>query len=398
MIKLNPDNVTRADLVVGIPSYNEADNIAFVVKQIIEGLHNYFPDFTSVIINVDNNSPDDTKSAFLNAPNGVPKMYISTPEGVKGKGNNFYNLFQEMLQLNSKAAVVVDADLQSITPEWIKELASPILNGYDYVTPLYSRNEYDGTITNNICYPVIMGLLGKDIRQPIGGDFAFSQNLAQYYLQQKWTKTTRQYGIDIFMTLNAVLGGFECCQVALGAKVHKPSAPKLGPMFTQVVDTLFQTILAQKDKWLGQVTLKKYPLFGEKELEKPQGLGVDYKGMKETALYEFKINRDILEAALNPAIFDKITKMYADRKINIGVDLWTKIVYNLIYTYDTTDLNSHLIEAMKSLYFGRVVSFIKQTLEKDHITSEQMIQNQAKHFYKYRNLLAQNYEYHRAVA
>ncbi len=398
MYKLNPEQVTRADLVVGIPSYNEADNIEFVVQQIIKGLQQYFPDFISVIINVDNNSPDDTKTAFMKAPNGVPKIYISTPPGVKGKGNNFYNLFNEMVNLNALGAVVVDADLTSITPEWIRELGTPILNGYDYATPLYSRNEYDGTITNNICYPLIYGLLGKDIRQPIGGDFAFSNTLAKYYLKQNWTKSTQQYGIDIFMTLHAILGHFECCQVGLGAKIHKPSAPKLGPMFTQVVQTLYQTLLNHKDRWLDPVTINKYPFFGNNLSEKPQNLGVDYKGMKSTALYEFKINQDILANALEPAIFNKILNMYSERKINIGTDLWSKIVYNLLYSYDTTDLNSHLVEAMKSLYFGRVVSFIKQTLEKDHVESEKMIQNQARHFYKYRNIFTQQYEYQKAVA
>lgn len=398
MYRLNPDKVKRADIVIGIPSYNEADNISFVVKQAIQGLRQYFPDFISVIINVDNNSPDDTKSAFLNAPNGVAKIYISTPPGVKGKGNNFFNLFHEMLKLNAKAAVVVDADLTSITPEWIRELASPILNGYDYATPLYSRNEYDGTITNNICYPLIYGLLGIDIRQPIGGDFAFSLNLAKYYLKQSWTKTTKQYGIDIFMTLNAILGGFECCQVGLGAKIHKPSAPKLGPMFSQVVRSLFETLLTNKDKWLGPVNLKKLPLFGSSNLERPQSLSVDYKEMKSTALYEFKINHDILTNALSPLILERISRMYSNHRFNIGTALWTKIVYNLLYAYDTTDLNSHLIEAMKSLYFGRVVTFIRQTLEKDHEESESMILNQAKHFYKYRSLLTQKYEFKRAVA
>ncbi|MFQ5753154.1 MAG: glycosyltransferase [bacterium] len=398
MYKLNPNKITHADLVVGIPSYNEADNIAFVVKQIMQGLRKYFTNYKSVIINVDNNSPDDTKTAFLKTPIGVSKIYISTSPGVKGKGNNLYNLFTEMMRLNARAGVIVDADLTSIKPEWIRDLATPIFNGYDYTTPLYSRNEYDGTITNNICYPLIYGLFGKDIRQPIGGDFSFSKDLAKYYLKQRWTKSTKQYGIDIFMTLNTILGEFKCCQVGLGAKIHKPSAPKLGAMFSQVVATLFHTLVSHKDKWLGPINVARLPLFGQSRLEEPQSLSVDYKGMKSTALYEFKINRDIFENALSPTIFNKLTQMFEERKLNIGTDLWTKIVYNLLYAYDTTDLNSHLIEAMKSLYFGRVVTFIKQTLEKDHQESEYMIQNQAKHFYKHRSILTQEYEYKRAIA
>ncbi len=301
MEKINPYNVESADLIVGIPSYNEADNIANVVEKSNEGLRKYYPEFRSVIINVDNNSPDDTRRVFLNSVNTVPKIYISTPPGVKGKGNNFYNLFHTAVQLNAKAIIVVDADLMSITPEWIRDLAYPILNeGYDFVTPLYSRNEYDGTITNNICYPLIYGLLGKDIRQPIGGDFAVSARLARYYLKQPWHKTTRQYGVDIFMTLHALLGDFKVCQVGLGAKIHKPSAPKLGPMFTQVVGTLFETLLANKSRWEQLTTVQEIPLLGKRELDKPQALSIDYKSMKATARYEFNINREVLSRALSP--------------------------------------------------------------------------------------------------
>ena len=36
-------NINSLDLAVGIPSYNEADNIDFVVRQVAAGLERYFP-------------------------------------------------------------------------------------------------------------------------------------------------------------------------------------------------------------------------------------------------------------------------------------------------------------------------------------------------------------------
>jgi glycosyltransferase involved in cell wall biosynthesis len=391
--KVNAENIRSADLIVGIPSFCEADNIDFVVKKCSEGLRKYFPHHKSVIINVDNNSPDDTRSVFLNCKSQSPKIYISTPEGVRGKGNNSYNLFREAQRLKAKTVVVVDADLKSITGDWIKNLATPILSkGFHFASPLYSRNEYDGTITNNICYPLIYGLLGKNIRQPIGGDFALSIELVDYLMNQAWHKTTLQYGVDIFLTLNAILGNFKICQVALGAKIHKPSAPKLGPMFTQVVGTLFQTLLAHKSEWHSAVSVEDLPLFGNVELSKPQSLGVDYKGMKATTHYEFSINKDLLSRCLSREVYQKLNDMYETKRINIGCDLWTRIVYDLIDAYDKYNLNGDLIDAMKSLYFGRVVSFIKQTLDKDHFESEELIQRQAKYFFKHRGYLIKKYQ------
>ncbi|MEE8462053.1 MAG: glycosyl transferase, partial [Acidobacteriota bacterium] len=60
-------NVNTLDLAVGIPSYNEADNIEFVVRQVAAGLEKYFPHLNTVIINADNFSQDGTKDAFIAA-------------------------------------------------------------------------------------------------------------------------------------------------------------------------------------------------------------------------------------------------------------------------------------------------------------------------------------------
>ena len=46
---------------------------------------------------------------------------------------------------------MVDSDLRNITADWAKYLIDPILEkGYQYVSPVYVRHKYDGTITNNI--------------------------------------------------------------------------------------------------------------------------------------------------------------------------------------------------------------------------------------------------------
>ena len=274
--EVNPQHIEGADIAVVIPSYNEADSIAHPTQMASEGLVKYFGHLKGVIINADNASPDDTEKVFLNTETRVPKIYITTPKNTPGKGWNFLNAFRKCLLLGVKTIVCVDADLISITPEWIKYMASPIVeDGYDYLTPIYSRHKYDGTITNNICYPIIYGIFGKNIRQPIGGDFALSDRLASYYLKQPWHKTTHEYGIDIFMTMNAITGGFRIGQVGLGSKIHKPSAPKLGPMFVQVVSTALLTVLNNTHKWKDINSIEKSPVFGLQELAPAQDLEVN---------------------------------------------------------------------------------------------------------------------------
>ena len=129
-IEENPQKVQQADIIVGIPSFNEADCIPFVAEQAAIGLKTYFKDYRSVLINCDNHSEDQTRQAFLSEETDIPKIYLSTPAGVKGKGNNFRNLFRKAVDLGAQAIVVVDADLRSITPRWIKNLGEPLFQGY----------------------------------------------------------------------------------------------------------------------------------------------------------------------------------------------------------------------------------------------------------------------------
>ena len=372
----------KMDLIVGIPSYNEADNISFVVEQVSKGLTKYFPNLNTIIVNVDNNSNDGTKQVFLNSKSEVPLKYISTPKGVTGKGNNFRNLFKFMVKSGAKAAIVVDADLTSITPEWIKKLGEPLFKGYDYVIPLYTRHKYDGTITNNVCYPLIYGLVCKNIRQPIAGDFAFSRNLCKYYLKKKWNNTTYHYGIDIFMTLNAVFGNFKITQTCLGDKIHKPSAPKLGKMFIEVINTLFSEILKNKNKWKDVKSIENLGLTGKERLGQGQELKIDGSIIKQTALAEYEQHKKNIKKLLTPEIFTKIDTTFSNEELNIDSELWAKIVYDLLFSYNSNRKYLTIIRAMKSLYFARFYSFMQTAGKLNNLEAEEKFKEQAKIFRK----------------
>ncbi|MBN2158541.1 MAG: glycosyltransferase [Spirochaetes bacterium] len=374
------------ELIVAIPSYMEADTIGFVTKQVGLGMQRYFKGLNGIIINVDNNSEDDTRGVFLSTETATEKKYITTPKGVKGKGNNFLNLFRYARSVSStlKAAVVVDADLRSITPEWIKYLAEPILKGYDYALPRYSRHQFDGTITNHICHPLLYGLLGENIRQPIGGEFAFSPRLVDYWLGRKWHPTTRFYGIDIFMTLNAVMGKFRICEVGLGAKIHKASSPKLGPMFTQVVTTFFDMLLSRKAEWIGMPVdkPKPKPLFGLKKLASPQELKVDIRDLKDKMHAEFLAREKLLKKYLSQYIYVNLRHMIDQDHYDMDTLMWTQAVYQILFTFDTgsAKVRREIIEALKPLYFARSVTFDYETWKYRIDFAEELIHHQSMAF------------------
>ena len=392
--EVNQDRVTEAEIAVVIPSYKEADSIAYPTRVVAEGLNKYFPDKKSVIINADNASPDKTEEVFLETPTGVPKIYISTPPNTPGKGWNFANAFRKIYCLKSRAIVCVDADLLSITPEWVKYMVDPILQqGFDYLTPLYSRHKYDGTITNNICYPLIYGIFGQDIRQPIGGDFALSAGLARHLVSVPWHRTTHQYGVDIFMTMQALLGGFKIAQVGLGAKIHKPSAPKLGPMFLQVVSTALLTVADNFRTWRSVKSVAETPVFGLQELARAQDLDVDREMIRHNALEGYRASADALKEYLSPEVARRVEQTFAEADgPRIDTDFWVDVLFDVIAAFSDCDDTARLVESMRGLYWGRVWSFMNETWELTSAECEGPIRQQGQRVFQRRGELIERLE------
>ena len=175
--------------------------------------------------------------------------------------------------------MVVDSDLRSITNTWVKTLLEPVLDkGFDFVAPIYTRYKYDGTITNNVVYNLCQGVYGKKIRQPIGGDFALSKDLVHYYMEQDvWGTDVARFGIDIWMTVQAIIKGFSICQAHLGRKIHDAKDPSehLGPMFRQVVSTLFQLMEETEEIWKSITGTQPVETFGEPITGEPDPIEVD---------------------------------------------------------------------------------------------------------------------------
>jgi len=392
--EINEKAVKQADIAVIIPSYNEADSISHPTKIASEGLFKYFWHKKAVIINADNASPDNTKDVFLNTPTEIPKIYITTPENTPGKGWNLFNAFRKCQELGVKVIICVDADLISITPEWIKYMAYPILEKeYDYITPIYSRHKYDGTITNNICYPLIYGIFGKNIRQPIGGDFALSSRLVSHLLNQPIHKTTNEYGIDIFMTMQAVVGDFKIGQVGLGAKIHKPSAPKLGPMFIQVVNTALTTVTNNVHKWKNINSIEESEVFGLQELAPAQDLDVDREQIKQNAVHSFNKSRKILRTALSPQIMDQVEQTFSSPDgPKINTNLWVDILFDIILAFSKSEDSIKIVEAMKSLYFARVFTFMNETWNMTSAEAEPIIREQGQRVFNRRQELIRRLE------
>ena len=239
----------KFDIIVGIPTYNEADVIENTLRKIDKGLVKYFPRCNSLIINVDSDSTDGTSRTFLSIPTKTAKTSFVNTNQPRGKGANIFLLLKLSKKSDAKYVATIDADVITINEKWPKLLLDPVIKKEaDFVAPIYTRNRYEGNTTNHFCFPLLYAWFGKQLNQPIGGDFAMSRRFLGYILNQQKPKNAYLYGIDIFLTTHAVGGDFQIKEVYLERKIHKPSFDKIVPMFQQVAATMIFVLPQYKNK------------------------------------------------------------------------------------------------------------------------------------------------------
>ncbi|GAB4421835.1 MAG: glycosyltransferase [Thermodesulfovibrionales bacterium] len=402
--------IGTADILVGIPSYNNAPTIGHVVRAVQAGFAKYFPDKKCVLVNSDGGSTDGTMDIVQNAAidfqsillhhRVAPAFKITTPyHGIPGKGSAFRTIFEIADALNVKACAVVDSDLRSITPEWIELLIKPIIEGgYDYAAPLYHRHKYDGTITNSIIYPLTRALYGKRIRQPIGGDFGFSGKLARFYLTKDvWETDVARYGIDIWMTTTAIANNFKVCQSFLGAKIHDPKDPgaDLSAMLYQVVSSAFDLMETYYDVWKAIKGSESVITCGFQYAVGLEPVSVNVDRMIDKFRLGVKELMDIWKEFLPDGIIDFLNRAggLAKEKFYIPDDIWAEVVYSFALAYHRRIVNKeHLLKSLTPLYIGRTASFVLETWQSDAEEVEKKIENLCIAFENKKSLLIEKWQ------
>ena len=356
------------------------------------GATKYFPDMTVVLVNSDGGSTDGTQDIVEQTmiedfqPLLIPRRRdlfskIVTPyHGLPGKGSAFRTVFEIARQLRAKACAVVDSDLRSITPEWIDLLIRPVLEGgFDFVNPYYLRHKFDGTITNSIVYPLTRCLYGKQIRQPIGGDFGFSGRLAEFYLSKDvWDTDVARFGIDIWMTTTAVASNFKVCQSFLGAKIHAAKDPSadLSAMLTQVVSSVFLLMEEYSDVWKDLKESSPVPIFGFQFAVGLEPINVNTDRMIH--MFQTGMNElgEILELILDPETFIKLKEAVTSDPFRLDDELWARIVYDYAIAWHKHTMNrDHIMKTLTPLYLGKVASLVMELLESDANEVEQRLES-----------------------
>jgi hypothetical protein len=436
-----------ADIMVGIPSSRNAATIDYVVRAAQAGLVQHLPDLRPVLVNAETGPPDGVPQVALTTepPDYVEQILLVQPthrlqrirltqpdvDGVSGKGTAIRAILEIAAALKVRALVIIDSDLRSILPEWIELLAGPILKGdYDFVAPLYSRHKYDGTITNTVTYPLTRALYGHRIRQPIGGDFGISGDLVRHYLKaarESWNDDVSRFGIDIWLTTEALAGSFAVCQARLGAKIHDPTDADTdhGPLVRQVVRTILELSVRHADQWAGVEGSHDVLAYGFERVAEAPPLRLDpFRLLQqfEAGASEF---RDTWTSILAPATagavlgcavtaagvslsardwlnldrgadiarLDTATLANAMSTFQFPDDVWARVIYDLIVAAGRGGRSlDDLVGALVPIYSGRVASLIVESRRAGVDEAEALVERQALEFERLKPAFLERWE------
>jgi glucosylglycerate synthase len=397
------DGDGQIDVLVGIPSFQNARTIGHVVRAVEAGLRKHFPERRCLIAVSDGNSPDGTVQAAMAATTqGDEELLLLDPKveppgkvaltytGLSGKGSAFRAIFELAAAVGARGCAVLDADLRSVSPEWLDRLVGPVLDhGYDLVAPVYARHKLDGTITNSLAFPLTASLYGQRLRQPIGGDFGFSGRLAAHWAgKQVWSTDVARFGVDIWMTTVALCEGFSVCQSVLGAKLHDAKDPgrDLGPMFRQVVGSLFALAGRYVDRWTEAADIQPVSTFGFRTATATEEIRVNLDRLLWRFVEGYVAEHELWREVLAPEHFDGVKDAIHQASERpegfvLPMELWARICYDYLLAYNAQVVDhDRLVSSMIPLYFARTATFVHEAADDTPEQAEERVESFAEVF------------------
>jgi len=383
-------NVGEADILVGVPTYNNAATVGQVVQTIRAGLLKYFPRERAVIVNADGGSRDQTPDLVRGA--SINDAQVSTDiqalrtlhsisaeyPGEPSTGTALRTILASADLLRASACAVISPDSTTIEPDWIERLLRPVYQGtYDFVTPLYRRHKFDGLLIRNLVYPMTRAFYGKRVKEPYASEFAFSGPLGTHFLGQEiWTHEAGRTGTEISLTISAITGGYKLAQTFLGAKPHVDArSADLVAAMRQTVGALFWSLEPNYQLWSSHADSQVIPTLSPGQEVTLEPLRINRRrllGMFHSGVAELE---PVLKQILSPPTISELQRIATleEDEFSYGDELWARTVYEFAASYHKSVISrDHIVQALAPLYRGRAFTFLVENRES---TGEEVEQN-----------------------
>lgn len=369
-------NVGEVDILVGLPTHNNAKTIAPVIRAIQAGILKCFPRERAVIINADGGSQDGTPELVLGASiddvwsvskvyalrtlHAISTQYARSPE----PGTALRTILAAADLLRAKACVVVSPDSTTIEPDWLQRLVGPVYNdNFDLVSPIYRRQKFEGVLMRNLLYPMTRAIYGYRVREPYASEFAISGRLATDFLtKETWNDEWDRMGAEICLTITAITGNYRVCQSFLGTKVQADrSASALVAAMRRTVGALFASLDSNFPLWSTIAGSQPVPTLGAQSEVMLEPVRVNRKRLREMFATGVAQLEPVFQSILSASTLSELQRVATLEvsEFNYPADVWAKTVFEFAASYHKSVISrDHIVQALVPLYRGRTLTFL----------------------------------------
>ena len=386
-------NVGEVDILIGLPTHNNAKDIQPVIRAIQAGILKCFPRERAVIINADGGSHDGTPELVVGASiddmwsvskvyalrtlHSISTRYADSPE----PGTALRMILAAADLLRAKACVLISPESTTIEPDWLQRLVRPVYNdNFDLVSPIYRRQRFEGVLMRNLLYPMTRAIYGYRVREPYASEFAISGRLATDFLtKETWNEEWGRIGAEIYLTITAITGKYRVCQAFLGTKAQAArNASDLVSAMRRTVGALFSSLDSNFSFWSTIAGSQTVPTTDAQSEDAMEPVRTNRKRLREMFAAGVAHLEPVFRSILSPSTLLELQRIAALEvsEFQYPADLWAKTVFEFAASYHKSVISrDHIIQALVPLYRGRTLSFMLENRDASGQETERSVES-----------------------
>jgi hypothetical protein len=368
--------VGQADVLVGLPTLNNAATVVDIVRAVHVCFTRDFPRLRTVMINSDGGSTDGTpdliRAASFTQADMVQTSHslrtlhrvVAPYHGLPGKHTALRTVFAAGELTQARALVVVDPTGPATSPERVTELITPVLRDeVEFLAPRYRRHPRDGLLVTQLVRPLVRAVYGVALDEPLGAEFSCSRSFAAHCLEQDiWDHEVARFAIDLWLRTEAITQG-----VAIG-QVWRPSTTAAGARTTlreavqQVGLAMAESLRAHESFWRATKGVAELRTWGTDPTVIPDAPTWDFEALAEQARHDLVEIAPLLEGVLEPDLIARLREEVSARAFHLDDELWVKSVYAFAAaSHLQPNWIEHLAGTFVPLYLWRASAFMAHT-------------------------------------
>lgn len=367
--------VGQVDVLVGLPTLNNAATIVDVARAVHVCFTRDFPRLRTVMINSDGGSTDGTPELIRSASFAEADMVqtshslrtlhrvVAPYHGLPGKHTALRTIFAAAELSQAKVLVVLDPAGPSTSADRVTELITPIAHGEtEFLAPRYRRHPRDGVLVTQLVRPIVRSLYGVALEEPLGAEFACDGRFASHCLEQDiWGREAARFAIDLWLRTEAIADGYAVGQIWRPASTAAGARTTLREAVRQIVLSLVESLRAHETFWTHTNHIAELRTWGDDPRLLPDAPTWDYETLGQQAHDNLVQIAPLLEEVIDPMMVACLVED-ASVPLRVNDELWVRVVYAFVRAIRRRRGSlEQLADMFVPLYMWRASGFMAQT-------------------------------------